>query len=280
MSSSSAPSSSDDAVPGSGAALASSLIASAQIRSVEFVSDLHLAPDTPRTVAAFERYLASTAADMVVVLGDLFEVWIGDDFAGDACARRCLDALHRCARTRIVAMMVGNRDFLLGGDLLAGLGVIAIDDPTVLDAWGRNVVLSHGDALCLDDHDYQRFRREVRTPAWRRAFLARPRTERAVMARAMRDASRARQGEPSMIQADADPAATLSLLDALEADVIVHGHTHRPFCHQPAVTGASMATTRHVTSDWDLDGPSPRAEVLRLTPRGFERVAPPGVVPA
>ncbi len=134
-------------------------------------------------------------------------------------------------------------------------------------------MLAHGDALCLDDTDYQAFRRQVRAPSWQAAFLAKPRAERAAMARAMRDASEARKGHPVTTWADADPAATVAMLDALDSRTLVHGHTHRPHTHEPAVDGAADGSTRHVLSDWDLDGDSPRAEVLRLTAAGFERVS-------
>ncbi len=258
----------------------SSLIAPPAGRAIEIISDLHLGPDTPRTAAGFERYLEQTAADLVIVLGDLFEVWIGDDVEHDDFAWRCLDALRRCACQRAVALMVGNRDFLIGPSLLSSLGVIALDDPTLLDAWGRRVVLSHGDALCLDDRDYQAFRRQVRSQVWQRAFLGKPRDERVALARAMRDASRTRQGRVDMSPADAEPAATTALLLEHGAETIVHGHTHRPRTHVPAVAGAAATTSRHVTSDWDLDGDLPRAEVLRVTREGIARIAATGVATA
>ena len=277
MSSSSAPSSSEpaaaaDAAAAPGEGRASSLIAGDDWQAIEFVSDLHLSPDTPRTLAAFERYLHDTRADAVVILGDLFEVWIGDDVDDDAFALRVLRALRDAASQRTVAMIVGNRDFLVGASLLAGRGVIALDDPAVLEAFGRRVVLAHGDALCLADTDYQVFRRQVRAPSWQAAFLARPRAERAAMARAMRDASEARKGDATITWADADPAATMALLDARRSHTLVHGHTHRPHTHMPAVEGAPAGSVRHVLSDWDLDAAPPRAEVLRLTAAGFERV--------
>jgi UDP-2,3-diacylglucosamine hydrolase len=250
----------------------SSLIASSDWQAVEFVSDLHLSPDTPRTAAGFERFLRDTHADAVVILGDLFEVWIGDDTEDDAFALARLAALRQAAMQRTVAMLVGNRDFLVGADLLAGHGVIALDDPTVLQAFGLQVVLAHGDALCLADTDYQAFRRQVRAPSWQAAFLARPRAERAAMARAMRDASEARKGEVMTTWADADPAATITMLDAHGSRTLVHGHTHRPHTHVPAVAGAPANSIRYVLGDWDLDCIAPRAEVLRLTAAGFERV--------
>jgi UDP-2,3-diacylglucosamine hydrolase len=276
MSSSSAPSSSEPAAArlarASFAGRVSSLIAPDDWRAIEFLSDLHLSPDTPRTVAAFERCLLDSHADAIIILGDLFEVWIGDDIADDAFALRCLAALRAAATRRPVAFMAGNRDFLVGTELLSDHGVMALDDPTVLEAFGRRVVLAHGDALCLADTDYQAFRRQVREPSWQAAFLAKPRAERAAMARAMRDASAARKGQPLITWADADAEATIAMFDALESNTLVHGHTHRPHTHVPAVEGAPADSMRHVLSDWDLDCSAPRAEVLRLTAAGFERV--------
>ena len=143
-------------------------------RSVEFISDLHLGAATPATTDALERYLAQSRADAIYILGDLFEAWIGDD------ARRpgrfeqaAADVLAEAASQRQVGFMVGNRDFLLGVDMLQHCGVAALPDPTVLDAWGQRVLLTHGDALCIDDLPYQRFRELVRSPAWRADFLRR-----------------------------------------------------------------------------------------------------------
>ena len=70
------------------------------------------------------------------------------------------------------------------------------------------MLLTHGDALCLDDTDYQRFRAQVRSPAWRAAFLARPLAERERIARAMRDASESTQAQRRRTSwADVDAAA-------------------------------------------------------------------------
>ena len=48
-------------------------------QAIDFISDLHLAEDTPRTFAAAQDYLLNTPADAVFILGDLFEAWVGDD---------------------------------------------------------------------------------------------------------------------------------------------------------------------------------------------------------
>jgi UDP-2,3-diacylglucosamine hydrolase len=236
-------------------------------RSIEFISDLHLGAETQRTTARWARYLADTTADMVFILGDLFEVWIGDDarapgsFAADAGA-----VLAEAASRRKLAFMAGNRDFLVGSALLRDTGVAALPDPTLLDAWGHRVLLTHGDALCVDDVAYQTFRAEVRREAWRTAFLARPLAERERLARAMRDASEANKRAQST-WADVDPAAAVAWMHATGSREMVHGHTHRP--------GSSVLApgfTRHVLSDWDCDATPPRAQVLRLTRDGFARL--------
>ena len=140
--------------------------------------------------------------------------------------------------------------------------------PTVLGAWGRRLLLSHGDALCLDDAPYQAFRAEVRSAAWQRQFLTRPLDERLRIAAEMRRASASRQRFDGMAGADVDAGEAVRWLHALGAAELVHGHTHRP-----GSEALAPGFKRHVLSDWDLDG-AHRAEVLRLTRDGFERVPP------
>jgi len=247
--------------------------APAHWRAIDLLSDLHLCPALPRTFEAFARHLRQTDADAVLVLGDLFEVWIGDDQAAQAFERDCLAALEQASRRLWVGLMVGNRDFLLGPQALAAAGAHLLPDPTVLHAFGVSWLLTHGDALCTDDHDYQAFRREVRNPAWQQAFLARPQADRAAVAGRIRAESRARKSalpDPGN-WADVDADAARHWLDASGASVMLHGHTHRPSRH---ALGPGRA--REVLSDWDLDVEPARADVLRLSARGLERRRPEG----
>jgi UDP-2,3-diacylglucosamine hydrolase len=170
--------------------------------------------------------------------------------------------------------MVGNRDFLVGDAVLADCGLHKLPDPTRLEAWGRRVVLTHGDALCLADTDYQRFRAMVRNPAWQQSVLARPLAERRALARQMRHASEtAMAGGPgNAAEVDIDTGAALAWLDAAGTEEMVHGHTHRPDRSGPLA--AQGNAHRLVLSDWDLDAPSPRGEVLRMTPAGWHRLPP------
>ena len=237
-------------------------------RAIDFISDLHLCEALPRTFQAWSAHLRHTPADAVFILGDLFEAWVGDDSRTLPFERRCLDVLAEAASHRTLAFMVGNRDFLLGTAMLRASGMMGLPDPTLLEAWGRRLLLSHGDALCLDDRPYQAFRAEVRSVPWQQAFLARPLAERQRLAAEMRRASSARHRFDGDTDADVDAAAAVHWLHAMGAAEMVHGHTHRP-----GSSTLAPGFERHVLSDWDLDSAN-RAEVLRLTRKGFERIAP------
>lgn len=245
------------------------LAAPAEWTAIDFISDLHLAEETPHTFEAWAAHLHGTPASAVFILGDLFEVWIGDDARHAGFEARCADVLAESASHRAVAFMCGNRDFLVGAELLRDCGVLALPDPTVLVAFGERLLLSHGDALCLDDIEYQRFRAQVRTPAWQQAFLARPLAERAQIARGMREHSEQRKRTMAPADwSDIDRATAVQWMHEAQTPTLIHGHTHRP-AHEDLAPGFM----REVLSDWDLDhGGAPRAEVLRLTRGGLARI--------
>lgn len=245
------------------------LAAPADWTAIDFISDLHLAEDTPRTFEAWAAHLRDTPASAVFILGDLFEVWIGDDARHTGFEARCADVLAEAASRRPVAFMCGNRDFLVGAELLRECGVMALPDPTVLIAFGERLLLSHGDALCLDDVEYQRFREQVRSRGWQREFLARPLDERAQIARSMRAHSEQRKrGMAPADWSDIDKATAVRWMHEAQAPTLIHGHTHRP-AHEDLAPGY----VREVLSDWDLDhAGAPRAEVLRLKRSGLARL--------
>jgi UDP-2,3-diacylglucosamine hydrolase len=237
-------------------------------RAIDFVSDLHLSERMPRTYQAWRTHLVQTRADAVFMLGDLFEVWVGDDARTQGFARLAVEAMAEAASFRTLGIMVGNRDFLLGVATLRDCGATALPDPTLLSAWGQRIVLTHGDALCLADLPYQRLRRMFRSPEWQREFLARPLAERQRFAAEVRARSQGRtqlDGDPAL---DVDAAEAVSLLHGLGAAEMVHGHTHRPGSGE-----LGPGFKRHVLSDWDLDA-ADRAQVLRLTRDGFQRLPP------
>lgn len=237
-------------------------------RAIDFISDLHLCEAMPRTFDAFAAHLRHSTADAVFILGDLFEVWVGDDARERVFESACMDLLADAACCRHLAFMAGNRDFLLGPAMLRDSGMSGLPDPTVLAMWGQRVLLSHGDALCLGDLPYQAFRREVRGPAWQQQFLDKPLQQRLQIAADIRQASASRQRFDGDGSADISAGEAVRWMHAMGAAEMVHGHTHRPGSDTLA-----PGYKRHVLSDWDLDHAN-RAEVLRLTRRGFDRMPP------
>ncbi|NML45135.1 UDP-2,3-diacylglucosamine diphosphatase [Ramlibacter sp. G-1-2-2] len=248
---------------------AQELVAPQGWRSVEFISDLHLEASQPANFEAWRRYMAATQADAVFILGDLFEAWIGDDSAaGPGFEGDCAEVLRAATRQRPIFFLHGNRDFLLGAGFAATTGVTLLADPTVFAFGSARWLLTHGDALCLDDTEYQAFRRQVRSPAWQAAVLARPLAERRMMAKAIRSESEDLK-RTDREYADVDMPAALAWLQAADAAVMIHGHTHKPREHDLDATHR-----RIVLSDWDPQAQPPRREALRLARDGaWQRVA-------
>lgn len=245
------------------------LHAPAHWRVVDFISDLHLQVSEPQTVRAWKDYLTQTHADAVFLLGDIFEVWVGDDGVDgeDDDARfehDCIELLHSVGQHCALYLMHGNRDFLLGSEAARRAACTLLDDPTVLIFGDRRWLLSHGDALCLDDREYLAFRAQVRTAAWQQAFLAQPLAQRRQIARGLRQQSEARKGSGADY-ADVDAPLARQWLQQAQATELIHGHTHKPADH---ALGGGLR--RRVLSDWDMEAHTPRAEVLRLQRTGLE----------
>ena len=215
-----------------------------------FISDLHLDETRPRIVELFKAFLRSDArrAKALYVLGDLFESWIGDDddttLAGEVAAALADLRSHGVA----IHFMHGNRDFLLGADYAARAGMTLLDDPTIIELDGERTLLMHGDTLCTDDVDYQRFRTMVRDPAWQKQFLAKPLAERRAFAAEARGESRKQTAMKAAEIMDVNQDAVAATLHEHGVRRLIHGHTHRPATHRFDVDGG--AAERIVLGDW------------------------------
>ena len=234
---------------------------------MEFISDLHLQASVPATFDAWRRYMAQVRTDALFILGDLFEAWVGDDAAQESGAFEagCAEILRDTAQRLPLFFLVGNRDFLVGSGLARATGMTLLADPTVFTFGDRRWLLSHGDALCIDDHEYLAFRQQVRHPMWQQQFLSQPLATRQAIARGMRNESEQLK-KSGREYPDVDTATALQWLEAADAAVLVHGHTHRPREHDLDATHR-----RIVLSDWDADAVPPRLEALRISREGEVR---------
>jgi UDP-2,3-diacylglucosamine hydrolase len=216
-----------------------------------FVSDLHLAPERPRINEAFFAFARNTAprAEALYILGDLFEYWIGDDDADDPFNAAIADAL-RPLSDRGVALyfMHGNRDVLIGPSFVKRCGAKLLADPTLLDLYGTRTLVMHGDTLCTDDIEYQKFRVFAHDPENQRRFLAQPLPERRQQMLGMRaESERSKQAKAAEIM-DVTPAAVEETLRRFGYPRLIHGHTHRPAHHRHMVD--RRPCERWVLNDW------------------------------
>ncbi|TXI89326.1 MAG: UDP-2,3-diacylglucosamine diphosphatase [Burkholderiaceae bacterium] len=231
-----------------------------------FVSDIHLSTTLPKTVAHFLDFLKIQApqTERLYLLGDVFEYWAGDDDIDHEDHRDvigALKALHECGTQ--VFWIAGNRDFLVGQEFAEVVGASLLADPFALSLAGRELILSHGDALCTDDIEYMKFRAMVRQPKWQTQFLSQPLAQRKAIIAAMRQQSSEQQKHKQMAIMDVNPDAVKALLAQFPHADLIHGHTHRHAIHQ------HESVKRWVLPDWDFDGTAAhRGGYLKLTTQG------------
>lgn len=205
---------------------------------------MHLAEADSPAFRSFAHLLRHSAADEIYLLGDLCEVWVGDDDDGPLAAA-FVGLLAEVSAAARVFVMPGNRDFLYGRAFESRTGATLLPDPHPLDA---DILLAHGDAFCVDDVEYQQARQLLRSPEWQQEVLAKPLAERRAMARAMREQSRQTNANKAENIMDVAPAEVSRVMAAQRRSVLIHGHTHRPGVH-PEPWGR-----RYVLGAWERCG--------------------------
>jgi UDP-2,3-diacylglucosamine hydrolase len=219
-----------------------------------FVSDVHLDAQHAQATEQFLGFLGAEAAgaEALYILGDLFEAWVGDDDREPGNERVCR-ALRALAASGVACFALhGNRDFLLGAGFCERSGCRLVTDPVVTQLDGERVLLTHGDALCTDDHPYQELRSIVRDPAWQRRFLKLPRAHRELLADEARAGSRRHTARTVPYIMDVNAAAVTAAFRAAQVRRMIHGHTHRPGVHDLEVDG--QPAQRIVLGAWYEQG--------------------------
>ncbi len=223
--------------------------------TVWIASDLHLQPATPQTCEAFLEFLEAAAdqADALLLLGDTFDAWIGDDVlhAPPAWLAGIIDAMARTARSTALWLGHGNRDFLIGTHMADAVGARLLPLQARLVTDFGPMLLTHGDELCTDDTAYQHMRNVVRDPTWQADMLARPLSERMQIAAGLRAESEIGKAAKSMEIMDVNQSAVEQLMRETGVSRLVHGHTHRPGRHGFLLDG--RPAERWVLPDWDVD---------------------------
>lgn len=237
-----------------------------------FISDLHLSADQPVSMAAFRRFISTTApqAEALYILGDLFEYWAGDDDLDDPFHAQVIGALRSLAAhgTKLY-LLHGNRDLLMGTALTTACHATLLNDPTLIDLYGTPTLLSHGDTLCSDDTEYQRYRKQVHDSAFQQDFLAKPLTERKDYIERLRTRSIAEKQHKDSAIMDVNDDAVAALLREYRYPRLIHGHTHRPARHEHEVDG-------HRCERWVLGNWNDKTNALRCDSSGIRWETIPG----
>lgn len=221
-----------------------------------FISDLHLSEDTPALNQLFFQALNNWQGkiDALYILGDFFDVWVGDD-DDSPFIQSVIRALQQFSATTPVYLMHGNRDFLLGDAFAQAAGVHLLPEQHGIELYGKPYLLLHGDELCTDDLAYQQFRLQSRNPLWQGAVLMKPLAERKLLAGQIRMMSETKKNAEGLSQisdvteAGVQAALTQALAKTGTLPILIHGHTHRPNQHEHIVNG--IRTQRYVLQDWE-----------------------------
>ncbi|HTF87548.1 MAG TPA: UDP-2,3-diacylglucosamine diphosphatase [Planctomycetota bacterium] len=193
------------------------------------ISDLHLDASSVDSARAFLGFLrAARGRKALLILGDLFDAWVGPAHARLAGAEAILAGLRAASETgTAISLVPGNRDFLLDDSFSAATGV-RIFPEGVLAALpgGSRVLFLHGDELCTLDLSYQRMKRIVRSPVAR--WLA-PRLPDALalgVARRLRRASKTAVMQKPAEMKRQQALEVRSRAAAARAGTLVCGHAH------------------------------------------------------
>lgn len=218
-----------------------------------FISDLHLSHHHPELIGGFFSFLRHQAAsaEQLYILGDFFDAWVGDD-DDDPLLAEIKKHLRDYAQHHQVFFLHGNRDFLIGEQFARDSGVTLLPESHLINLAGKTALIMHGDTLCTQDVEYLKFRAMVRNPAWQQQVLSLPLPHRRQMAADLRQKSKSMNAMKAEDIMDVTPEEVEKVIQAAGADLLIHGHTHRPAYHLLTIDG--MPAERWVLGDWGAKG--------------------------
>ncbi|WP_318435218.1 UDP-2,3-diacylglucosamine diphosphatase [Photobacterium leiognathi] len=230
-----------------------------------FISDLHLSASRPDMTDCFLRFMTEDTAniDALYVLGDLFEMWIGDD-EESPFLQQIKQAFKALTDSGIPCYFVhGNRDFLIGKRFSQQTGVQLLPEHSVVDLYGKPTLILHGDTLCIEDEAYQRYRKKVHNKFIQWLFFRIPLSKRIQIGEKFRNNSSKNNQMKSQSIMDVTASEVVRVMEEFHVDQMIHGHTHRPDIH--SLTVNDKPATRIVLGDWYEHG-----SVLVVTPDGYQ----------
>lgn len=225
-------------------------------RQTYFIADLHLSENRPDISAAFYEFLSSKIinqpVDALYILGDFFEVWVGDDYVTEL-STDVAKHLKAVSDSGIPVYFIhGNRDFIMRNKYAKKAGMTLLPEQYVIDLCGTPTVILHGDEMCTQDIEYQQFRKKSRGWWWPKLMLALPLWYRRNLARKIRAKSKMNQASKALDILDVTEQAVLDMFAKHQVNNMIHGHTHRPDVHHYQLDDKTL--TRTVLGDWYEQG--------------------------
>ena len=214
-----------------------------------FISDLHLDKDRPKVIRYFIDFLNNLESDIesLYILGDFVEYWVGDDDPGDGL-KEVFSSIKKKSNDIPIYFMHGNRDFMISEKFCNHHGMKFLKDPTKIKLYGKKILLMHGDTLCVDDIEYQKFRTMVRSASWQNEMLKKSLEERINLAKMLRAKSLSETNTKNEVIMDVNDDEVINQLRKYDVDMIIHGHTHRPNIHK--IISERKEYKRIVLGDW------------------------------
>ncbi|WP_373017757.1 UDP-2,3-diacylglucosamine diphosphatase [Thiomicrorhabdus sp.] len=227
-----------------------------------FIADVHLQTETDHPInLAFTEFLTHEApkAEALYILGDLFEMWVGDDIS-IPLYQTVIEHFRKLTKSGIpIYLLFGNRDFLMRKGFWRNTGIQPLKQLEKLTIHGQQLLLMHGDMLCTDDREYQKMRKILRHPIVTWLFLRLPQKKRLQIGHNMREKSKKFSQNKTENIMDVNPQAVKKLFSEYpEVDHLIHGHTHRPAHHLIEVDGKKK--NRWVLGDW-----RPETKIIKVS---------------
>jgi UDP-2,3-diacylglucosamine hydrolase len=197
--------------------------------SAVLISDLHVPAGGGEVLVPLQGAITAAVAGRraLFVLGDLFDSYVCRAQVRHGVWRDVAAMFAQASTAGVpIALLHGNRDFLLGPEFAAASGARIVAGGARVPIGGVDTLLLHGDELCQNDRPYQRAKRWLRSAPVR--WLARNLPLRAALAAAARA-----RAKSQMVIASGDQDRFLPTAEAVAAALatgvrrLVFGHIHR-----------------------------------------------------
>jgi|TARA_B100001996_G_scaffold364013_1_gene332693 UDP-2,3-diacylglucosamine hydrolase len=217
--------------------------------STLFISDLHLDSKRPNVINFFINFLNNLNNDVktIYILGDFVEYWVGDDDPAIGL-QEVFKLIKKISKKIDIYFMHGNRDFMISKKYCEKNGMKLLSDPTIINLYNKKILLMHGDTLCIDDTEYQKFRYMVRSEKWQKEMLKKPLNERLLLAKNLRTKSKNETDNKDEFIMDVNDEEVKKVILKHNADILIHGHTHRPNIQK--ILFNNKEVKRIVLGDW------------------------------